>query len=820
MSFESVGLSALRAAQIGLSTAGHNIANASTPGYHRQGLIQSNAFALKTGAGFIGQGVNVDTVRRQISSYIETQLKQVQTTGAQLDSFLSQIEPIDNAVGGSNSGLAVSLEEFFKSVADVSSNPASVPSRQALLSGGSALVSKLQSLATRFSEVRDGLDTQISDSVQLINSYGAQIANLNNQIALQSAGNPNQLPNDLMDQREQLISLLNKEVGTSVITQSDGSVSVFFGSGQPLVIRDTVFTLAAVAGREDAQHLEVDYQFNSTTNIPIGSNNISGGRLGGLLAFRDQSLDVAENSLGRIAMAVATAFNDQHALGQDLAGNAGGNFFTVGTGNVLPGTANAGTGVVTTTLANIQHVTTSDYRLVATAAGYTLTRLSDSTQTAITAAQLAAGFTVDGITLQLAAGATVVGDTFLVRPTRNGASGITMASGISTTTIAAASPITTLATLGNFGNGKISAGSVNSPNDKVTITFTGAGTFTATDNTTGAPLIDSVSGTTTFAYVSGSNISINGWTAQISGAAVVGDVFQVDKGVTSKTASGGGSTAAINNAIISVSPLNANLRQNVTITYSNITSAGTAAAAVVPTGAATVAAALAAITAVAVTGAGGTIALAATGAAIPASLAQANKTAAAVADAARAAAAITGATAASVEAAAQAAATAGFLEYNVTGTGSGIPSGPLAYDTISGAAISYNGWSAKLTGTPQNGDTFTVGPTTSGTADNRNALALAQLESLSTMSGGTSSFQGSYAQMVSLIGNKTSEIKVTGAAQKELVQQTQATQQSVSGVNLDEEAADLLRFQQAYQAAGKMFEISNTLFNSILAAVQ
>ena len=164
-------------------------------------------------------------------------------------------------------------------------------------------------------------------------------------------------------------------------------------------------------------------------------------------------------------------------------------------------------------------------------------------------------------------------------------------------------------------------------------------------------------------------------------------------------------------------------------------------------------------------------------------------------------------------------AAAAFLEYTVTGTG--VPVGQTyAYDTTTGASLSYNGWSAKVTGTPKNADTFTVGPNTNGTADNRNALVLAQLESLSTRSGGTASFQGSYAQMVSFVGNKTSEVQVTGAAQKELITQTQVAQQSISGVNLDEEAADLLRFQQAYQAAGKMFEISTTLFNSILAAIQ
>ena len=816
MSFYSVGLSALNAAQFGLTTAGHNIANASTPGYHRQEILQSNATPLLTGSGFIGQGVNVNNVRRQLSQYLETQLKQVQTSSAQLTAYLSQINPIDNALGGSDSGLDTSLQAFFTGVSAVSNDPASVPARQALLSDGSALVSKFQSLATNFSQIRSGLDTQLSDSVQLINSYASQIANLNQQIALQSAGGPaDQVPNDLLDQREQLISKLNKEVGTTTLIQSDGSASLFFSSGQPLVIENQTFPLTASQGKLDPQHLDIGYQMNATTNVPVGSSTISGGTIGGLLAFRDQTLDVAENSLGKIAIAIATAVNNQQALGQDFAGNSGGNFFSITAGNVQPNTTNAGTGVVTTSVANVQFLTTSDYRLDITAAGGTVTRLSDNAQTKFTTAQLSAGATVDGATITMGLG-TIAGDSYLIRPTRTGASSISLSASINTTTIAAAAPISTLATLGNTGTGKISPGLVNSPNDKVTLTFTGAATFTASDATTGSPLINPATGTTTFNYVSGNNITINGWTAQISGAAVVGDVFQVDKGVSSKTGAGAGSGTSINNPIISVLPINANLQNSVTVTFSSTTAAGTAAAAAVPAAAGTIAATLANIT-TAITAPAGLIYAAAVGAVPPASAAQAQLSGTAILNAAQVAAVQAGATPASVTAAAKAAAGVSFLEYSVTGTGSGLPSGALAYDTTTGTGISYNGWSATITGVPKNSDTFKVGPNVNGTSDNRNALAIAALESLSTMNNGSASFEGAYAQMVSLVGNKTSEIQVTSDAQTQLVQQTQTAQQSISGVNLDEEAANLLRYQQAYQAAGKMMQIATTIFDTLLS---
>ncbi len=729
MSFYSVGVSALRNAQLGITTAGHNITNANTPGYHRQGIIQSTNVPLYTGAGFVGQGAHVDTIRRALNQTLETQLLQVQAHGAELDSYLDQLTPLDNALGSADSGVSAAFDRFFQALSALSASPSSVPARQGLISNAQGLVTQFQSLGQRFSEVRSGLDTQIQESVSLINSYATQIANLNKQIALQSGAAPQgQVPNDLLDKREQLISDLNKEVGTTTIIQDDGSATVFFGSGQPLVIGEQAFVLSASQGLDDPQHLDVSFLLGSSSML-IGSNNIDGGRLGGLLEFRDDILDPAQNSLGRVALGLAQTFNDQHHLGTDLAGNLGGDFFSIPAMTIQPRTTNTGTAVLTAILANAQHITTSDYRLVKDAVGpdYTLTRLSDNQATAITAAQLGAGFTIDGMTLTIGAG-IALGDAYLIRPTREVAENLTVSASINTNTIAAAAPVRTSATLGNLGTGQISLGSVNSPNNKVTITFTGAGTYTATDNTTGAPLFNSVTGTTTFNYVSGSNISINGWTAQISGGAVAGDTFVIENAVTKKTLSGSAaSTTQINNAIVDVTPLNANLQAPVTISFTNATT------------------------------------------------------------------------------------------FTVSGTGVPALPGTYTYNSATGTAFTFNGWSAKITGTPQAGDTFTIGPNTNGTSDNRNSLLLAQLQSKSTLAAGTATYEGAFAQMVSLVGNKTSEVQIVSDAQNTLIEQTQAQQQSVSGVNLDEEAADLLRYQQAYQAAGRMLEISSNLFDTLLS---
>ena len=143
---------------------------------------------------------------------------------------------------------------------------------------------------------------------------------------------------------------------------------------------------------------------------------------------------------------------------------------------------------------------------------------------------------------------------------------------------------------------------------------------------------------------------------------------------------------------------------------------------------------------------------------------------------------------------------------------------PIDYvDFVANSTLEFNGVRFEVSGVPVEGDRFYVGPNPSGVGDARNLLALGALQQANTMGEGTASFQASYAQMVSQVGNKAREIDVTYAAQQNLVTQGTNAMQSASGVNLDEEAANLLRYQQAYQAAAKMMNLASTLFDDILA---
>jgi len=140
----------------------------------------------------------------------------------------------------------------------------------------------------------------------------------------------------------------------------------------------------------------------------------------------------------------------------------------------------------------------------------------------------------------------------------------------------------------------------------------------------------------------------------------------------------------------------------------------------------------------------------------------------------------------------------------------------VAYNSA-GTTVTASGWTVQLRGVPATTDSFRVERNTGGVADNRNALLLGALQTSNKIENGTETYASAYAQTVSDIGNKARTAEVQGKSFQILADQAQAVHDQTSAVNLDEEAAGLLRYQQAYQAAAKMFEIAGRLLDEILA---
>lgn len=426
----NIGQSALAAAQMGLDTTAHNIANAATPGYSRQVVVQGASIPQNLGEGFRGQGVDIASVKRIYNDFLATQARSAQTAKSSYDSYYMQVRQVDNLLADPDAGLSPVLQGFFSSVQELSSNPASIPARQAVLSSAEGVPSRLKSMASRLDEIGQGVNSQITSSVGVINTYAQELAKLNDIISkLQSS--TGQSPNDLLDQRDQLILDLNKEIKASVVKQGDGKYNVFVGSGQPLVVGGNTYSMAVRPSAFNPAKFEVGYQ-GADGVVAIDDASLSGGSLGGLLAFRSQSLEPAQNALGRIGIALASTFNAQHNLGLDINGNPGSDFFVVPSPVVNSNTANTGDAEIAASISDANALTTSDYQLRydddGTSQTYSLTRLSDKQVTTYTKAVFEAGpQTVDGVTFSLATGTVAAGDSFLIRPTIKGAADFAVA---------------------------------------------------------------------------------------------------------------------------------------------------------------------------------------------------------------------------------------------------------------------------------------------------------------------------------------------------------------------------------------------------------
>jgi flagellar hook-associated protein 1 FlgK len=442
------------------------------------------------------------------------------------------MKQIDNLVADPVAGASPAIQDFFNAMNGVANSPESITARQTLLSGAQFAVNRFQAIDQRLTDIANSLTGQITGSVNTINTYAQQIAILNGNIkrATATADQAHQ-PNDLIDQRDQLISQLNKEIKVSVQVESNGTLSVFIGNGQTLVIDEQAMSLRAIQSPTDPSRVEIAYK-SGINIIPLQQNSFQGGNLGAYLAFRDQSLEPARNALGRVALGFAYSVNQQNQLGQDLNGVLGGNLFNVPVPRVNQGANNTGTAMVSASITSVSALTTSDYQLRFDGANYAMVRLSDNLVTNLGAVLPQ---TVDGFTVSLTSGAMAAGDSFLIRPVADAARDISLAVN-DPGKIAAAVPMRTMAALTNLGTATISSGTVNPPppitpnpahpltdlnlQAPVSITFTSPTTFDVAGAGTGNPV------GVVYPTASGS-ITYNGWTVQITGTPVAGDVFNV-----------------------------------------------------------------------------------------------------------------------------------------------------------------------------------------------------------------------------------------------------------------------------------------------------
>jgi flagellar hook-associated protein 1 FlgK len=634
----NTAVSGLIAFQRALAVTGNNIANANTVGYSRQTVNLADRQPDATAGVFSGNGVDVQSVARAYDQFAVAQLRSGNGLLSQQTAFLNIANQADSLLSGSSNGVSAAITSFYNAWQTLASDPSSASNRQQVLSQAQGLASSISQTASQLDTLQGNINSQLNTTVSSINSIAGSIAKLNDQIATATAESGGQQPNDLLDQRDQLVTQLSSLVSVKTNTEQDGSVDVFVGNGQALVIRNQSTMLATSADSYDSSHLAITYGTGASKQVI--TNALGGGQLGGLLQATTQLIDPTLNGLGQLANAIASQVNAQQQVGLDQNGQLGQALFNVVPPQVFPDAANTGAATLTASGVNIGALTTNDYLLRYQGGAWSATVAGTGQPATVSGAgTVASPLVIGGISLVASGGASANGDTFLVKPTAQAARTIATTF-TDPRLIAAAAPVQSSAALSNLGNATIGPAAVQT---SVPVSST--------------PL-----------------------------------------------------------------PLNPALLTPASLVFQNP-----------PT------------------------------------------------------------------------------TFRING------GAPQAY--TSGQPIVANGWTTTITGTPAAGDTFTVRPNTSGSGDNSNALAMAQLQNQGVLVGGTIGISAGYSSLVGVVGTVTQQANVAQTAQQAVVNQAQQQVSSVSGVNLDEEAANMLRWQQAYAAAAKVISTADSMFQTLLTAV-
>jgi flagellar hook-associated protein 1 FlgK len=310
-------LRGLLAQQQALNLTGHNISNAQTPGYTRQTVQLSTTSGLQVGPGLLlGTGVNVDSYQRIRDQFLDVQLRAQTMLQGAADAKQDGLGAVEAAINEpSDSGLNSLLGKYWAAWQNVGGSPDNAATRQ-------ALVEAAKSLAGGFNTMRTQLDTiqsQTTQNAQLtldeVNAHAADLLSLNK--AIYTAAAVGNTPNDLLDQRDQVIDELGKLGGVSTTDNGDGTVKVMF-DGVTLVDGQTEYTVAETGGT-----LANDATVPETATVGATS-----GKLGALIDLRDNVLPSYKTQLDLVASTLITQTNTLHAGGVGLNGSTGLAFFS------------------------------------------------------------------------------------------------------------------------------------------------------------------------------------------------------------------------------------------------------------------------------------------------------------------------------------------------------------------------------------------------------------------------------------------------------------------------------------------------------------
>ncbi|EUB72300.1 flagellar hook-associated protein FlgK [Pseudomonas sp. GM41(2012)] len=688
MSLLNIGMSGLSASQSSLMTTGNNIANVDTAGYSRQQTVQGTKASQQFGNVYIGTGTTLADVRRVYNSYLDAQLQTTTSLNSDSAAYLGQVTPLDTLLSDSGTGLNGALTKFFASVQNVNAKPGDDASRQLLLSDAQALSNRFNSVSSQLNAQNANINGNLTNMADQVNKLAATVAQLNQKISeISSSGG---MPNELLDARNETVRQLSTFTGAQIV-EREGNVDIYLGSGQPLVMGNTVNKLEVVPGKDDPNRLALQLNRGSST-IDITSI-MTGGEIGGLLRYRSTVLDPAMNELGRVALVVAGQMNSIQAQGIDKNGDFGSNLFNsinsaaqMAQRSIASGNNSVGSGNFDVSIEDTGKLTINDYKVTFTSAtDYTVQRLPDNTAMGSFSTLTTPPLVIDGFSLTLAGGTAAAGDTFKITPTRNAATNIKTEM-TDSKRLAIAAPLGAAIAASGSGSGTLTIPASGQPTLTTQFDIYDAATTTAMQNglknstptkvVFGAVSADGTSQTYQFLDAKGGLIS--------SGTIKPGESNTLNLSIPLKDA-----------------------------------------------------------------------------------------------------------------------------------TGAPIPPAPATQYTAA--------FSMTIAGSPSNGAGINVSLSQPGSLDNRNGTTLAGLQTAQTVDTGSASkgisLNDAYGKLVEGVGSKAAQGKLDSAATEAILANAKGARDSLSGVDLDEETGNLVKYQQYYTASSQIIKAAQEIFSTLINSI-
>jgi len=543
----SIGTRAMFANYASMQTTGHNIANAQTPGYSRQTVEVATSGGQQTGAGFYGKGVDVVTVRRASDAFLTSQAQAASSMAAMDDARATNLQQLESVFPPGDAGVGAAVGTFMNGFVDLANSPSDSSARQVILSDAAEVADRFATAGAQLDRLQNGVTSDLRNSVNQVNQMAKQVASLNANIAA-LRGTTNS-PNDLLDQRDQLIKQIGNLVKVSTITADDGTMGVFIAGGQRLVLGAEAQQLAVTPDAANSARSTISIS-DSGIKHELSNDLLVGGSISGLLKYQNEDLVSARNQLGQMAAAVAARVNQVQGYGIDMGSPAGAGdpIFAVGGPVGIPNAHNSrdATGnfaaTVSMTVTDGSQLKASDYTLAADPAvggNYLLTRVSDGVQFSMAPSGggfsytrlsdgAAMGNSVDGFQISIT-GSPAITDSFELEPVGRAAVAMTRVLD-NPTGLAAASAMTAVMGVANKGTATVAGLNVVSPASDPTLTTainftdaTGDYAYTLTDPS------GTVTASGTGTWTPGQPIALNGYELSLNGVPASGDGLSVTK---------------------------------------------------------------------------------------------------------------------------------------------------------------------------------------------------------------------------------------------------------------------------------------------------